>query len=137
MVVALWQRARRHQNPVMAQVDKMSGQEFEDFVSGMLRRQGYKVESVGGYEDMGIDLIATNAKGIRHAVQAKCWNAREVDMSAVRAAVAGCQVHNCHKAVVITNNYFTRRAIMLAEKNDCKLIDRDVLEKELRKLSAA
>ncbi len=136
MIVALWRRAGRNRNPIMAQVDKMTGQEFEDFVADLLRRQGYQVKSVGGYEDMGIDLVATNPQGIRHAIQAKCWNARQVDMSAVRAAVARRQVHNCHKSVVITNNYFTRRAISLAQKNDCKLIDREVLDRELRKLAA-
>ena len=112
----------------------MSGQEFEAYVAWLLRQQGYRVEEVGGYEDMGVDLIATTARGTRIAVQVKRWNAREVDMDAIRAVFAGKAMHNCQGALVITNNYFTHRAKKLAGANKCKLIDRDALADEINKL---
>jgi restriction system protein len=115
----------------------MAGKEFETYVAWLLRRQGYRVEEIGGYEDMGVDLVATNTKGIRHAIQVKCWNAREVDMNAVRAAIAGVAIHNCQRAVVITNNYFTRKAKELAEANNCKLIDRDTLADQINRLQSS
>ncbi len=84
---------------------------------------------MGGFNDMGIDLIATNTRG-KYAVQIKRWK-REVGMDAIRAAVAGRAHFQCDRAFVITNNYFTTRAKLLAKSNDCRLIDRDELAKQL------
>ena len=111
-------------------VDKMSGIEFEHFIAGLLRKQGYQVREIGGYEDFGVDLIASRGQH-RYAVQIKRWN-QEVGVDAVRSAVTGVKFHKCTKAVVITNHYFTKRAKSLAEANDCKLIDRDELANQLR-----
>lgn len=111
-------------------VDEMSGVEFEHFVADLLRSQGYQVENIGGMEDFGIDLIASRNQ-IRHAVQVKRWN-WPVGVSAIRAAVAGKNYHHCDRAVVITNNYFTWRAKNLAKANNCKLIDRDGLSKQIQ-----
>ncbi|MEX1248311.1 MAG: restriction endonuclease [Anaerolineales bacterium] len=112
-------------------VDDMSGTEFEHFIAKLLRKQGYQVQEIGGFEDYGIDLIASRGEQ-KYAVQAKRWSS-EVGVDAVRAAVTGVKYHGCTKAVVITNNYFSQRAIALADVNDCKLINRDELASEIRK----
>lgn len=114
-------------------VDKMSGTEFEHFIAKLLRKQGYQVREIGGYEDYGVDLIASRDSH-RYAVQIKRWN-QEVGVNAVRSAVAGVKFHKCTKAVVITNHYFTKRAKSLAEANGCKLIDRDELANQLRAIA--
>lgn len=111
-------------------VDGMKGTEFEHFVANLLRSQGYQVQNIGGMEDFGVDLIATRNQ-LKFAIQIKRWN-REVDMSAIRAIVAGKSHFRCNKAVVITNNYFSRRAKSLAKSNDCLLIDRDKLAKQIQ-----
>ena len=111
-------------------VDKMSGPEFEHFVARLLRKQGYQVHEIGGYEDFGVDVIASRGQH-RYAVQIKRWN-QEVGIDAVRSVVTGVKYHDCTKAVVITNHYFTERAKSLAKVNECKLIDRDELANQLR-----
>ena len=46
-------------------------------------------------------------------------------------AFAGSKYYKCNKALVVTNNYFTKGAIELAEANGVILWDRDELEKRL------
>ncbi|MCL4257872.1 MAG: restriction endonuclease [Anaerolineales bacterium] len=115
-------------------VDEMSGVEFERFIEHLLKSQGYEVKRIGGYEDYGVDLIASRG-GRKHAIQVKRWNQR-VHIEAVRAAVAGMTFHKCDRAVVITNNYFTRPAKELAAGTQCKLIDRDALAQQIATVSS-
>ncbi|MCW5873213.1 MAG: restriction endonuclease [Anaerolineales bacterium] len=114
-------------------VDEMSGTEFERFVAHLLKSQGYSVEHIGGYDDFGVDLIASRG-GRKHAIQVKRWK-QPVGVDAIRAAVAGMAFHKCDRAVVITNSKFSWRAQKLAEANNCKLIDRTVLAEQIRKAS--
>lgn len=111
-------------------VDEMSGPEFERFVAKLLSRQDYEVRQIGGYDDYGVDLIASRG-GRSHAIQVKRWK-QLVGVDAVRAAVAGMALHKCDRAVVITNSKFTWRAQKLAKANNCKLIDRNVLAEQIR-----
>jgi restriction system protein len=111
-------------------VDEMSGADFERLVEKLLKVQGYEVNRIGGYEDYGVDLIASRG-GRKHAIQVKRWK-RPVGMDAIRAAVAGMAFHNCDRAVVITSSYFSWRAKNLAKANNCKLIDRNLLAQQVK-----
>lgn len=111
-------------------VDQMSGVEFERFIEDLLRSQGYEVKRIGGYDDFGVDLIASRL-GRRHAIQVKRWN-QPVTIEAVRAAIAGMTFHKCDRAVVITNNYFTKPARELAAGTNCRLIDRKSLAAQIK-----
>jgi restriction system protein len=110
--------------------DLMSGLEFEEFVADLLRRQGWKVEVTPGSHDLGVDLVAEK-KDHRLAVQVKRQEA-PVSRRAVSDAVAGCAHYDCTGAMVVTNSYFTRGALELAESTECELIDRDALSEMLR-----
>lgn len=111
-------------------VDQMSGVEFERFIEHLLKSQGYEVKRIGGYDDFGVDLIASRG-GRRHAIQVKRWN-QPVTIEAVRAAIAGMSFHNCDRAVVITNSSFTKPAKDLAAGTNCRLIDRNGLAEQIR-----
>lgn len=111
-------------------VDEMNGTEFEILVQHLLTSQGYQVKRVGGKNDLGIDLIASNNRH-KHAIQVKRWNT-PVGMDAIRAAVAGKVHYQCDRAVVITNSSFSWRAKKLASANECALIDRNKLATHIR-----
>jgi restriction system protein len=109
----------------IADVDRMPGSEFEEYLARLLRHQGYQVERLGGSGDLGVDLIARR-RSEACAVQAK-RSSRPVSRRAVSDAVAGAQHYGCTRAMVVTNNLFTPGAEALAESTACALVDREAL----------
>jgi hypothetical protein len=69
-------------------------------------------------------------------VQTKRQAAR-VGQPAVREAAAARAYYSVHRAVVVTNSYFTRTAIVLAASNNVDLWDRDALSRFIPVQSAA
>lgn len=57
----------------MPEIDKMTGREFERWLTNFFRAKGYRVELTPGQGDWGADLILVGPQG-RTAVQAKRWN---------------------------------------------------------------
>jgi len=109
----------------IADVDNMSGVEFEKYVADLFRRQGYMFETTALSGDLGVDLIIIK-DGVRTAVQTKRYS-KPVNQAAIREAVAGMKHYKCTQAMVVTNNRFTRLAVQLARDNNCELVDRDKL----------
>ena len=109
--------------------EKMSGQAFEDQVVIWLKQNGFAKVSKTEYFDRGIDILATNSDLVL-GVQVK-RSQRPVGVSAVRAAVAGLKSYGCNKAMVVTNASFTKQAKILAQDNDCLLIDGIKLQQSL------
>jgi len=60
----------------------------------------------------------------------KCYSG-SVSNSAIQQVVAGLKFYDCAVGMVITNSYFTKRAMELAKANNINLWDRDKLENEL------
>lgn len=138
VVVVIWRLVRyfKFTRPLnIAQVDEMSGPEFERFIAKLLAYQGYEVRRIGGLDDYGVDLIASRG-GRKHAIQAKRWK-QPVSIEAVRAAIAGMAYHHCDRAVVITSSHFTKPAKELAKGTQCLLIDRQQLALEIGKWQQA
>ena len=108
-------------------IDLMTGAQFKLRLVEAFRRTGYQVRHVGGTRDFGSDLIVEKA-GIRAVVQAKRQAAR-VGQPAVREAAAARAHYSAHRAMVVTNSYFTQTAIVLAASNDVELWDRDALSR--------
>jgi len=106
-------------------VDSMEGIEFENFLVGLFSKRNYKAEITQASNDQGADLIIEKL-GVRTAVQAKCYSST-VGNSSVQEVTGAKQIYNCTKAMVVTNNYFTKSAIELAIANNVELIDRDSL----------
>ena len=104
----------------------MEGHDFEYFCAQLLRNNGYQnVEVTRGSGDQGIDIIAYR-DGIKYGIQCKCYSS-DIGNKAVQEAFAGKAYYACHIGVVLTNRYFTKSAVELAEKNGILLWDRNKL----------
>jgi len=105
-----------------AELDHLSGVEFEGFLAGLFRAQGYAFESTPVSGDYGADLILSK-DGQRIAVQAKRY-AGSVGVAAVQEALSGQAYYQCHTAWVITTGTFTTNAVELARKAGVRMIGR-------------
>jgi restriction system protein len=118
-------RWQRRQNPGIAMIDVMTGLEFESYVARLLKTCGYNNIKLTEEYDYGIDIIATK-NGVTWAIQVKRYSGL-VGADAVRQVVTALRMYHCDKAMVITNSTFSKPAIVLADANDCILIDKDKL----------
>ena len=119
-----WLRAHRSN---FRTIDAMSGLEFERYVAGLLRAQGFTKIKLTDKYDFGIDIIA-NKEGVRWGIQVKRYSGL-VKVSTIRQVVSALKKYDCDKAMVVTNSYFSRVAKELAQCNECILIDRKTLVK--------
>lgn len=115
-----WQR--RFGAAQAAELDLLSGVEFEEFLAGLFRAQGYAAELTPTTGDYGADLILSK-DGRRIAVQAKRY-VGSVGVAAVQEALSGMAYYQCHAAWVIATGAFTPNALELAEKSGVKMIGR-------------
>ncbi|MCV7090866.1 restriction endonuclease [Mycobacterium interjectum] len=118
-------RDRRYAMSDLASVDDMSGVEFEEFVAAQLRTVGWGVTHTASTGDYGVDLVAQK-DGTRMAVQCK-RQAKAVGVAAVQQVVSGARQHGCNRAVVVTNQAFTKAARQLAATHRCRLVGREQL----------
>jgi restriction system protein len=109
----------------VADIDSMTGTQFELYLEKVLRSRGYRVVITGASGDMGVDLVASRAQD-RIAIQVK-RHTGTVSRRAISDAVAGMHHYQCNRAMVITNSHFTPDAITLARSTRCALIDRSAL----------
>ncbi|CAN5212689.1 hypothetical protein BH09PAT2_BH09PAT2_04590 [soil metagenome] len=114
----------------MPEIDRMSGDVFEKKIGMLFEKMGYKVQYVGSHRgDFGSDLVIEK-DGIRTVVQAK-RHAHYIDGDAVREAYAARNMYQATKAMVVTNNYFSKAAKQLAASDDVELWDRDELARRV------
>lgn len=112
-------------------IDNMSGQDFEDYIIQLLRKEGFTSINGTSYSgDYGVDIVATK-QDLKYAIQCKRF-ANKVSVGAIQEVTAGRKHYRCDKALVITNNYFTKNAIELANSNFVTLWDRDDLIRMIR-----
>ena len=122
---------RRHVNKSMKSVDVMTGLEFEKFIAGILRENGYTRVRLTNTYDYGVDILAWK-DGVQWGIQVK-RNEGQTKASAARQVITGLKVYGCDRAMVITNSHFGRYAVVLAIANDCVLIDRTSLYRLISK----
>jgi HJR/Mrr/RecB family endonuclease len=115
-----WQQAHGHAKA--ADLDRLSGPEFEVFLAGLFRAQGYAADLTPTTGDYGADLILIK-DGQRIAVQAKRY-VGSVGVAAVQEALSGQAYYQCHAAWVVTTGAFTVNALELAKKSGVKMIGR-------------
>ena len=111
----------------LAQIDSLSGSEFEKLLKIIFEKQGYEVDLTKKSHDYGADLILKK-KNKLSIVQAKCYD-KNVGIKAVQEVIAAKTHYFAQDMFVATNRYFSKDAIILASEHDVKLIDRDVLLK--------
>lgn len=114
----------------MYEIDRMSGDEFEVFLVSFFKKLDYQVKRVGSSKgDYGADLIISK-NNLSIAVQAKRHNS-SIGVDAVREVLGSLKIYNCSNGIVITNNYFTNQAKLLAKVNNIELWDRIALTKKI------
>ncbi|HUY85222.1 MAG TPA: restriction endonuclease [Candidatus Dormibacteraeota bacterium] len=112
-------------NRSMAEIDNMSGLDFEKYVAALLKQQGYRKVKLTEKFDYGVDIIA-DKDGIRWGIQVKRYSGL-VKAEAVRQVVTALKFYGCDRAMVVTNSTFSKQAKILAKSNDCVLLDRRYL----------
>lgn len=118
-------RVKRFINADISRIDKMTGEEFEEYLQVHFKKEGYKTYLTPKTGDYGADLVLKKGRD-KIVVQAKRWN-QAVGVEAVQQAVASIKYYKANKSMVVTNNYFTENAINLAKANDVILVDRKLL----------
>ncbi|MBQ9444142.1 MAG: restriction endonuclease [Lachnospiraceae bacterium] len=109
----------------LRKIDKMTGEEFEEYLGLLYDRKGYKVKYTPGTSDFGADLLLKK-KGVMTVVQAKRYK-NPVGEASVQQALSGKGYYDADQCMVITNSYFTPAAEALAERTGVTLIDRELL----------
>ncbi len=115
-----WQQEHGHAKA--GELDQLNGPEFEVFLAGLFRAQGYAAELTPTTGDYGADLILIK-DGQRIAVQAKRYTG-SVGIAAVQEALSGQAYYQCQAAWVITTGAFTVNALELAKKSGVRMIGR-------------
>jgi len=102
------QKAEAYRALQLADVDNMSGEQFERYVNELLKAQGLKTEMTPARNDYGVDIVAKR-NGVRIAVQCKRYG-ENITRGAVSDVVAGKHYYNCSQAMVVTNRRFRQGA---------------------------
>ena len=110
----------------MKKVDGMKGTSFEKYFGEVLKCNGYKKVSITKKSgDYGADIIASYQHRLI-AFQCKRYD-KPVGIKGVQEAAAAQKYYGCCKAVVVTNNSFTKNARNLAQRTNVELWDRKKL----------
>ncbi len=128
LFIKIWSNSRhsaRLRKAGIAEVDTMTGEEFEHFLGELFKRRGFRVSYTKASGDYGADLILKDGGDII-AVQAKRYNST-VGVKAVQEIIGAVKMYNATEAWVVTNSTFTKQAKKLADINDVYLIDRQEL----------
>lgn len=121
----------------LADLDALSGAEFEAWIAEVLTAAGFRTEDIRTSGDFGVDVIA-EIDGVRFGIQAKRYSAN-VGNSAVQEANAGAEFHRCDVPAVVTQSGFTRAALAQAARSQppCVLIGRDEIHEMAERLQRA
>lgn len=119
-------KKERYLTSGMADIDQMSGEEFEELLKYHFQEQGYKAQLTPKSHDYGADLILKNGYGETIVVQAKRYGS-SVGIKAIQEVIGARSYYNAQRAIVFTNNYFSNSAEQLAETSGVELYDRSEL----------
>ncbi|MET7479744.1 restriction endonuclease [Streptomyces sp. NPDC005648] len=113
----------------LAEVDTMSGTEFEDFVAALCRRDGCReVRRVGGSGDQGADVVGRLPDGRAMVVQCKRYTPSAVVASREVRDLLGSKVHfGADVAVFVTTTRFSGQAMDVVTRNGIVAVNRDLL----------
>lgn len=125
---------KRMRQSGIAEIDQMTGRQFEEYVGTLFQHQGYKVSYTPTSGDFGADLILNKGQETI-AVQAKRYK-KAVGVKAVQEVIPSINMYNAEVAWVITNSTYTKQASTLAKKNNVRMIDRDELIQMILEMQA-
>jgi len=105
------------QQKTLADLQRLSWQDFETLCGMALSKCGYQVEQTGlGGADGGIDLLATKS-GKKFLIQCKRWNKTSIGVPVVREMLGLCMHHRADGIKIITCGHFTKEAIEFANQH--------------------
>lgn len=135
LVLALGSWTRRSRDGLarrrgLAAADRMTGEEFEDWLAILFRASGWRVRHTRATGDFGADLVLGHGAVDEVVMQAK-RQGRPVGVAAVQQASAARLHYGTDRAMVVTNSTFTPAAIELAGSTGVELWDRDDVAREL------
>lgn len=128
VLVSMWRSNRfkkRLQQSGIAEVDRMTGWQFEEYAGTLFVSQGYEVEYTSTTGDYGADLILKKGQDVI-VVQAKRYK-QTVGVKAVQEVIPSMKMYHATAAWVITNSTYTKQALTLAKRNQVRMIERDEL----------
>lgn len=118
-------------NISISDLDKLSGEDFEEVISLLLDQQGYTaIELTPKTCDFGADIIA-NDNGSKCAIQIK-RSLNPIGISAIQEVLGGMAYYRADKGLVVTNAFFTPSAIELAARASISLIERNQIKEWLQ-----
>lgn len=123
---------RRYGKQRAAELNQLSGTEFEEYLAGLFQLHGYQVQLTPTSGDYGADLLLSK-QGQLIAVQAKCYTG-SVGVAAVQEALSGMAYYQCHSAWVVTTGNYTPNAVELARQSKVRLLDSTELGKLIKQL---
>lgn len=119
----------------IADLDMLSGVDFESFLSQLFIKLGYQTTITPASNDYGVDLIVTK-NGETIAIQAKRYSeGNVVGISAIQEAIGGMNFYKTDKAMVITTSSYTQNAQNLAKESGVIIWDRKELIKRIEEIS--
>ncbi|MFD1674115.1 restriction endonuclease [Alicyclobacillus fodiniaquatilis] len=124
-------RRRFKTQPQMNEIDRMSGEDFEDALEYTLRKKGWRLDTTKKTGDFGADLIGRDPKGRKVVIQAKRWKSN-VGVDGVNQVLAAKAYYQADHALVITNHYLTKSAYELSRKTGVEVWSRKRLSAEIR-----
>lgn len=110
---------------------KMTGYEFEDYISKILRNIGFTVTQTGYSHDGGIDLLAIYKKPLfsgKYIIQCKNY-AGLVGQPEVRDLYGVIMSENANKGILITPSEYTEQAYDFARGKNIELINGETLSR--------
>lgn len=111
----------------LERIDSLAGYKFEEWCAELLLMAGFESAVVTKRSgDGGGDVVAVDKGGTKYAIQCKRY-AQKVGNFAIGDALRAKNNYQCDKAVVMTNNYFTPKAIAESKPNETLLWDRDTI----------
>jgi restriction system protein len=120
-----------HESKTMDEVSRMTGRQFEEFLSRLFARMGYRDISLTATNDQGGDLLCLSPAGVRAVIQAKRWKGT-VGNGAVQEVYAALALYKCIEGMVVTNSAFTDAAHQLAKATGIVLHDGQWLEERIK-----
>lgn len=111
----------------LTRIDSLSGEEFEDFMYYLLCSMGFSVSKTKKSHDYGADLIVSS-KSKKIVIQCKLYTKHSVGNSAVQEIYTATNYYNAQLGLVVTNSFFSKPAISLAESSGILLWNRNMLQ---------
>lgn len=120
---------------IEANIESMTGVEFEVLVEGLVKKMGFEVFPTKASGDGGIDLIAYNHQPFlegKYIIQCKRWNS-SIGEPVLRDLYGAMMSERANKGILITNSTFTNSAKEFAKDKPLELIDGERLNTLLDK----